>query len=102
MPNAALEEHGALSACWEGFLTQFVSSRHLATLILATKEWHGWSGRESLLVAETFVPELSLTESVRLLQHLGLKMVPVELLQAVGQTHERQSLAARMDGQTGN
>jgi hypothetical protein len=82
--ECCLGEQGALAACWEAFLTQFVSSRHLATLILATKEWHGWSGRESLLVAETFVPELSQSESVRLLQHLGLKMVPVELLQAVG------------------
>jgi tetratricopeptide (TPR) repeat protein/DNA-binding SARP family transcriptional activator len=79
-----LEENGVLAPCWEAFLTRFVRSRHQATFLLATKEWHGWSGRESLFVAETFVPPLSPDESVCLLQRLGLEVVPTELLQTVG------------------
>jgi tetratricopeptide (TPR) repeat protein len=78
-----LEENGALAACWEAFLTQFVRSRHQATLLLATKEWRGWPGRESIFVAETFVPPLTQDESVCLLQRLGLEEVPLEQLQAV-------------------
>jgi tetratricopeptide (TPR) repeat protein len=79
-----LQEDGVLAPCWEAFLTRFVRSRHQATFLLATKEWHGWSGRESLFVAETFVPPLSPDESVTLLQRLGLEAVPTELLQTVG------------------
>ncbi|HJT59809.1 MAG TPA: AAA family ATPase [Ktedonobacteraceae bacterium] len=79
-----LDEQGMLAPCWEAFLTQFVRSRHQASLLLATKEWHGWPGRESVFVAETVVPPLSTDESVRLLQHLGLEELSVEQLQAVG------------------
>jgi tetratricopeptide (TPR) repeat protein len=79
-----LDEKGMLAPCWEAFLTQFVRSRHQASLLLATKEWHGWSGRESVFVAETLVPPLSPDESVRLLQDLGLEELAVEQLQAVG------------------
>ncbi len=79
-----LGENGTLAACWEAFLAQFVRSLHQATLLLATKEWPGWSGRDSIFVAETFVPPLSLEESVCLLQRLGLEELPVEQLQAVG------------------
>lgn len=79
-----LEENGTLAPCWEAFLAQFVRSLHQATVFLATKEWHGWSGRNSIFVAETFVPPLSLEESVCLLQRLGLEELPVKQLQAVG------------------
>ncbi len=79
-----LEANGALAPCWEAFLAQFVRSLHQATLFLATKEWRGWSGRDSIFVAETFVPPLSLEESVCLLQRLGLDEMAVEQLQAVG------------------
>jgi tetratricopeptide (TPR) repeat protein len=78
-----LEENGTLAACWEAFLTQFVRSRHQAVLLLATKEWHGWPGRENIFVAETFVPPLTQDESVCLLQRLGLEEVPIEQLQAI-------------------
>lgn len=79
-----LEANGALAPCWEVFLAQFVRSLHQATVFLATKEWRGWQGRDSIFVAETFVPPLSLEESVCLLQRLGLQELPVEQLQAVG------------------
>ena len=79
-----LEANGTLAACWEAFLTQFVRSRHQATLMLATKEWHGWPGRESIFVAETVVPPLTTEESVHLLQRLGLEELAVEQLRAVG------------------
>ncbi len=79
-----LEENGTLAPCWEAFLVQFVRSLHQATLLLATKEWRGWPGRDSIFVAETFVPPLTLEESVCLLQRLGLEELPVEQLQAVG------------------
>jgi tetratricopeptide (TPR) repeat protein len=78
-----LEENGALAACWEAFLTQFIRSRHQATLLLATKEWRGWPGRESIFVAETFVPPLTQDESVCLLHRLGLEEVSLAQLQAV-------------------
>jgi DNA-binding SARP family transcriptional activator/tetratricopeptide (TPR) repeat protein len=79
-----LTEHGRLAPCWETFLTRYLRSRHQTTLILATKEWHGWSGRDSRLLAETEVPPLSPAECASLLQYLGLENVPVEQLQAVG------------------
>lgn len=79
-----LEENGALAPCWEAFLTRFVRSQHQATLVLATKEWRGWPGRDSLFVVETFVPPLTGDESVCLLQRLGLEELPVEQLQTVG------------------
>jgi tetratricopeptide (TPR) repeat protein len=79
-----LESNGALAPCWEAFLVQFVRSRHQATLVLATNEWHGWPGRESLFVAETVVPPLTTDESVCLLQRLGLQELALEQLQAVG------------------
>ena len=79
-----LEANGTLAPCWEAFLAQFVRSLHQTTVFLATKEWRGWPGRDSMFVAETFVPPLSLAESVCLLQRLGLEELPVEQLQAVG------------------
>ena len=78
-----LQEKGRLAACWEVFLTEFVHSDHNATFFLATKEWQGWPGRESTLVAEPFVPPLTDPESVCLLQYLGLKTVPEEHLHAI-------------------
>lgn len=82
--ECVLEENGELALCWETFLTQFVRSRHQATLLLATKEWHGWPGRETIFVAETIVPPFTPDESVHLLRRLGLEAVPTELLQSVG------------------
>lgn len=79
-----LEANGTLAPCWEAFLAQFVRSPHQTTVFLATKEWRGWPGRDSMFVAETLVPPLSLAESVCLLQRLGLEELPVEQLQAVG------------------
>lgn len=79
-----LEANGALAPCWQDFLTRFVRSRHQATLLLATNEWHGWPGRDSLFVAETFVPPFTTEESVCLLQRLGLEDVAIEQLRAVG------------------
>ncbi len=79
-----LEENGTLAPCWEAFLAQFVRSLHQATVFLASREWRGWSGRDSIFVAETFVPPLTLEESVCLLQRLGMEELPVEQLQAVG------------------
>jgi hypothetical protein len=82
--ESMLAENGELSPCWEGFLSQFVRSRHQATFLLATKEWHGWPGRESFFIAETFVPPLTTQECVRFLQRLGLGEVPIEILETVG------------------
>jgi hypothetical protein len=79
-----LEENGVLAPSWEAFLTRFLRSQHQATLLLATKEWRGWPGRDSLFVGETVVPPLTTEESVCLLQRLGLEELPVQQLQAVG------------------
>ena len=78
-------ENGQLAPCWEAFLVRFVRSRHQATLLLATKEWRGWPGREGIFVAETFVPPLTLAESTALLQRLGLDAVPVEHLHTISE-----------------
>jgi hypothetical protein len=74
-----------LAPCWEHFLAQFLSFQHQATIILATKEWPGWPGRERSLIAETIVPPLSVEASILLLQHLGLERVPVHYLQTVSE-----------------
>ncbi len=79
-----LTEQGRLSPCWETFLARYLRSLHQTTLILATKEWHGWPGRDSIFVAETDLPPLTPAESVSLLQRLGLQNIPTEQLQTVG------------------
>ncbi|HYU74503.1 MAG TPA: tyrosine/phenylalanine carboxypeptidase domain-containing protein [Ktedonobacteraceae bacterium] len=80
-----LTERGMLAPCWDTFLAQFLRCHHQATLILATKEWRGWSGRDGLFVAEITVPPLTLQESVFLLQRLGLEAVPVQYLRAMSE-----------------
>jgi DNA-binding SARP family transcriptional activator len=83
--EGTLTEEGTLVPCWEAFLTNVVRGQHQATLILATKEWPGWPGRDSQLVAEIVVPPLTLEESVLLLQRLGLESVPLAALEAISQ-----------------
>jgi hypothetical protein len=83
--EALLMEQGVLAPCWETFLTYYLRSHHQATLILATKEWHGWSGREHQFVAEIAVPPLSPEDSVLLLQRLGLASVSIEHLRAISE-----------------
>src|SRR6266567_3407287 len=79
--ESILTEEGLLSTCWEEFLTHFLRHQHQATLVLATKEWPGWPGRDRLFVHETTVPPLDLSTSVSLLQQLGLASVPLQHLQ---------------------
>ncbi len=79
----ALMEDGSLSACWEEFLTHFLRRQHRATLILATKEWPGWPGRDRGLVYESMVPPLDMPTGILLLQQQGLEAVSVEQLQEV-------------------
>src|SRR6266487_2535006 len=83
--EGTLTEEGTLSPCWEAFLSSVVRGQHQATLILATKEWPGWTGRDSQLVAEIAVPPLTLEDSVLLLQRLGLESVPLTALETISQ-----------------
>jgi tetratricopeptide (TPR) repeat protein/transcriptional regulator with XRE-family HTH domain len=83
--EGVLTNEGVLAPCWEQFLAQFLSFQHQATIILATKEWPGWPGRERSLIAEIIVPPLSIEASILLLQHLGLERVPVHHLQTVSE-----------------
>jgi tetratricopeptide (TPR) repeat protein len=83
--EGVLTDEGILAACWEHFLAQFLRCQHKATIILATKEWPGWSGRERLFVTEIIIPLLTVETSVLLLQHLGLEVVPVQHLRAVSE-----------------
>lgn len=81
--ESLLTEDGMLAACWEEFLDHFLRHQHRATLIMATKEWPGWSGRNRALVYESTVPALDMPTSILLLQQQGLEAVPVEQLQEV-------------------
>jgi hypothetical protein len=81
--ESVLTGEGTLSACWEEFLDHFLRHQHKATLIMATKEWPGWSGRSRALVCESMVPPLDMATSIVLLQQQGLESVPVEQLQEV-------------------
>jgi tetratricopeptide (TPR) repeat protein len=83
--ESLLMGQGVLAPCWETFLTHYLRSHHQTTLILATKEWRGWSGREHQLVAEIAVPPLTLEDSVLLLQRMGLASVPTEHLRAISE-----------------
>jgi transcriptional regulator with XRE-family HTH domain/tetratricopeptide (TPR) repeat protein len=80
-----LDTRGRLAPCWEQFLVQFLHSQHRATLFMATKEWHGWPGRDGQFIAEITVPLLMLQDSVALLQRLGLESIPIEYLQAISE-----------------
>ena len=79
----ALMEDGSLSACWEEFLAHFLRRQHRATLVMATKEWPGWQGRDRMLVQESTVPPLDVPTCIQLLQQLGLESVPIQYLQEV-------------------
>lgn len=79
----ALMEDGSLSACWEEFLAHFLRRQHRATLVMATKEWPGWQGRDRMLVQESTVPPLDVPTRIQLLQQLGLESVPIQYLQEV-------------------
>ena len=81
--ESVLDEGGILAACWEEFLAHFLRRQHKATLIMATKEWPGWSGRDRTFVRETTVPPLDMQTGVLLLQQQGLEAVPTEQLQEV-------------------
>jgi tetratricopeptide (TPR) repeat protein len=83
--EGTLTEEGTLAPCWEAFLTSVVRGQHQATLVLATKEWPGWTGRDPQLVAEVSVPALTLEDSVLLLQRLGLESVPLAELETISQ-----------------
>ena len=75
-----LEETGQLARCWQQFFSRVLRSSHPATFVLATRQWPGWFGGESLFVAERIVPTLSLDDSVQLLHRLGLDAVEDSLL----------------------
>jgi len=81
--ESILTEEGTLASCWETFLAQFLRCQHQATIVLATREWPGWSGRERSFVSETTIPPLTIQSSVLLLQQLGLERVPVPYLREV-------------------
>ena len=83
--EGVLTDEGMLAACWEHFLAQFLRCQHQATIVLATKEWPGWSGRERLFVTEIIIPPLTVETSVLLLQMLGLETVPVQHLRTVSE-----------------
>ncbi|MHB8596739.1 MAG: tyrosine/phenylalanine carboxypeptidase domain-containing protein [Ktedonobacteraceae bacterium] len=78
-----LEETGLLARCWELFFSRMLRSSHPASFVLATRQWPGWFGGESLFVAERIIPTLSLDDSVRLLNKLGLDTVDDSLLSKV-------------------
>lgn len=82
--NALLAD-GSLAPCWEEFLAHWLRRQHRATLVMATKEWPGWPGRERGLVYESKVPPLDLPTSIVLLQQQGLETVPLADLQEVWQ-----------------
>jgi len=81
--ESVLAEEGTLAPCWETFLAQFLRCQHQATIVLATREWPGWSGRERSFVSETTIPPLTIQSSVLLLQQLGLERIPVPYLREV-------------------
>lgn len=76
---------GRLAACWEQFLERFLRSDHHTTLVLATREWPGWAGRERVFVTESTVPPLPIETSILLLQRLGLEQVPLEPLRTMSE-----------------
>jgi tetratricopeptide (TPR) repeat protein len=83
--ESLLSELGTLASCWQEFLAAFLRAQHQARILLATKEWPGWPGRERVFVSEFTVPLLSVPTSVTLLQRLGLERVPLEHLRAISE-----------------
>jgi len=81
--ECVLHASGLLAACWERFLTKFLRSKHLTTLVFATKQWPGWYEGEQQFVAEIPLPPLSVEKGVLVLQQLGLEQIPVSLLQDI-------------------
>jgi len=57
--ECVLHASGLLAACWKRFLTKFLRSKHLTTLVFATKQWPGWYEGEQQFVAEIPLPQLT-------------------------------------------
>ncbi len=75
------DRQGNLEKIWRKFLTQFLQTSHQAILVIASQEWPaGTFLEESQLMTTITVPRLSRHEGSQLLQTLGLRNVPEELL----------------------
>ena len=81
-----MQENQRLAPCWERFFSAFLRGRHQAKTVVATRLWLGWTGSDPLFVDETTIPPLSEEQTVCLLQRLGLREVPIALLQEVYHT----------------
>lgn len=76
-----LAENGQLSACWQQFLADFLHYQHEASLVLATRAWPLWKGRDRIFLAETSLPPLAPEAGAAIWKHLGFDGVPEALLQ---------------------
>ena len=76
-----LAENGQLSACWQQFLADFLHYQHEASLVLATRAWPLWKGRDRIFLAETNLPPLAPEAGAAIWKHLGFDGVPEALLQ---------------------
>ena len=76
-----LAENGQLSACWQQFLADFLHYQHEASLVLATRAWPLWKGRDRIFLEETNLPPLTPEAGAAIWKHLGFDGVPDALLQ---------------------
>jgi tetratricopeptide (TPR) repeat protein len=76
-----LAENGQLSACWQQFLADFLHYQHEASLVLATRAWPLWKGRDRIFLAETNLPPLTPEAGAAIWKYLGFDGVPETLLQ---------------------
>jgi tetratricopeptide (TPR) repeat protein len=76
-----LSDNGQLSPCWQQFLADFLRYQHEASLVLATRAWPLWKGRDRIYLAETNLPPLTPEAGAAIWKHLGFDGVPEALLQ---------------------
>lgn len=79
--EVVLDENGQLSACWQQFLADFLHYQHDASLVLATRSWPLWKGRDRIFLEEANLPPLAPEAGAAIWKHLGFDDVPDSLLQ---------------------
>ncbi len=75
-----LDERGQMSPGWQKFLADFLHYQHEASLVLATRAWPVWKGRDRIFLEETTLPPLAPEAGAAMWKHLGFDGVPESLL----------------------
>lgn len=79
--HQVLNQDGCLTEGWSQWFTSFVESPHNASLVLTTRQWIAWPGRERSYISETHLTQLPSEIGAELFIRAGFGDVSNTLLQ---------------------